>query len=146
PDVLFAIAKARPRTMTELAAVRGATNGQRARSLANAMLDAVARGLEDGVIPDDERAMLERPRLPSGVVKARGGREARLTAWRKAEANRRGVDEQVVLPGHCLQDLADIERAADLDDLARVPGIGGFRVARDGAALLHALAPPVGAP
>ena len=49
-----------------------------------------------------------------------------------------GVDEQVVLPGHCLRDLAD-GAACDLDALARTPGIGRFRVDRDGDALLATL-------
>src|SRR6185369_13497106 len=42
PDVLFAIARARPKTMDELAKIKGATDGHRARSLAKSMLEAVA--------------------------------------------------------------------------------------------------------
>jgi ribonuclease D len=73
------------------------------------------------------------------VAKARRLREQRLTKWRREAAKTRGVDEQVVLPGHCLQDLADLDvpsRAA----IAAVPGLGAFRVERDGDALLAALA------
>lgn len=142
PDVLFAIAKLKPKTMADLGRIKGATSGHRARSLAPAMLEAVAAGIADGGIPDEERAMLERPRLPGTVIKARRGREGRLTSWRKAEAKRRGVDEQVVLPGHCLQDLADLPDGATLDAIAAVPGIGAFRVERDGAAIQAALAAP----
>lgn len=143
PEVLFAIAKAKPKTMADLERVKGATGGHRARALAPAMLAAVAAGLaDDGAVPAEERAMLERPRLPPAVVKARRGREGRLSSWRKAEAKRRGVDEQVVLPGHCLQDLADLPDDSALDAVAAVPGIGAFRVARDGAALVAALAAP----
>lgn len=141
PDVLFAIARAKPKTMADLARIKGAASGHRARAIAPSMLEAVAAGLADGgVIPAEERAMLERPRLPPAIVKTRRGRENRLTSWRKAEAKRRGVDEQVVLPGHVLQDLADLADDASLDAIAAVPGIGAFRVARDGAALLAALA------
>lgn len=140
PDVLFAIARARPKTLEQLARVKGATAGHRARSLGPALLEAVAAGLEDRSIPDAERAMLERPRLPQAFVKARKARESRLTAWRKSEAKKRGVDEQVVLPGHCLQDLADLDDGASLDAIAAVPGIGAFRVERDGAALVAVLA------
>lgn len=141
PDVLFAIARAKPRAMADLARVKGAVSGHRARALAPSVLDAVAAGLADGgVLPAEERVMLERPRLPPAIVKARRGREVRLTSWRKAEAKRRGVDEQVVLPGHVLQDLADLPDGASLEAIAAVPGIGAFRVARDGAALLAALA------
>jgi ribonuclease D len=116
PDVLFAIARARPTT-----------------------LEAVSLGLKDGPIPEAERAMLQRPRPPQSVVKARRARESRLTSWRKAEAKRREVDEQVVLPGHCLQDLADLGEEASLEAIAQVPGIGAFRVARDGHAILSVL-------
>jgi ribonuclease D len=142
PDVLFAVARARPMALADLAEVKGATNGQRARALAGGMIDAVAGGLADDGIPESERAMIERPRPPPGLIRARRGREGRLTSWRKAEAKRRGVDEQVVLPGHCLQDLADLEDGAALEDIAAVPGIGRFRVERDGPALVTALAPP----
>lgn len=143
PDVLFAIAKAKPKTLEDLARIKGATGGHRARSLAPSMLQAVAAGLADrGILPDDERAMLERPRLPQLLVKARRSREGRLTSWRKAEAKKRGVDEQVVLPGHCLQDLADLPEDSSLEAIAAVPGIGAFRVERDGSALLAALTAP----
>jgi ribonuclease D len=140
PDVLFAVARARPKTAAELGAVKGATNGQRARALGPAMIDAVRRGLAEEAVPDAERAMIERPRLPSSIAKARRAREARLMSWRKAEAKRRAVDEQVVLPGHCLKDLADLDDDASIDAVGAVPGIGAFRVARDGAALLATLA------
>jgi ribonuclease D len=89
--------------------------------------------------------MLERPRLPAAVAKARRAREGRLTSWRRAEAKRRGVDEQVILPGHCLQDLADLDDGASLEEVARIPGIGAFRVTRHGAALVAVLAKPVAA-
>ncbi len=144
-DVLFAIARARPKTLEELSRVKGATAGPRARSLGPAMLEAVSRGLADGGIPEAERAMLERPRPAPADIKARRARESRLTSWRRAEAKRRAVDEQVVLPGHCLQDLVDLGDRASLDTIAQVPGIGAFRVARDGQAILDALrdvAPP----
>jgi ribonuclease D len=143
PDVLFAIAKAKPKTMDDLARIKGATSGHRARSIAPAMLQAVAGGLaDDGLLPHEERAMLERPRLPQSVVKTRRGREGRLTSWRKGEAKKRGVDEQVVLPGHCLQDLADLPDGSTLDAIASVPGIGAFRLERDGIAIVAALAEP----
>lgn len=146
PDVLFAIARARPKTMDDLTRVKGAAGGHRARSLGPSMLKAVADGLEDnGVIPEAERTMLERPRIPQGIAKARRARENRLTSWRKAEAKRRGVDEQVVLPGHCLQDLADLDSATQ-ESIAAVPGIGAFRVERDGPALASVLAGPITAP
>ena len=141
PDVLFAIARAKPTSLAELERVKGATNGGRARGIARAMLEAVVAGISDeGLIPDEERAMFERPRIAPALLKARRDREGRLTSWRKAEAKRRGVDEQVVLPGHCLQDLADLGPEATLESIAQVPGIGAFRVQRDGEAIVRALA------
>jgi ribonuclease D len=143
PDILFAIAKAKPRSMDELSGIKGATGGHRARAIASSLLQAVAAGLADGgVLPDHERAMLERPRPPQAVLKARRSRESRLTSWRKAEAKRRGVDEQVILPGHCLQDLADLPDDSPVEAIATIPGIGAFRVDRDGSALALALAAP----
>jgi ribonuclease D len=142
PDVLFEIAKAKPETLDELAKIRGAMGGRRARSIANELLDAVAAGLEDAAIPDDERVWFEKTRIPGAVLRARRAREQRLSKWRKEAAKARGVDEQVVLPGHCLQDLADIEEPT-LEAVAAVAGIGAFRVARDAAALVAALSAPV---
>lgn len=146
PDVLLAIAQAKPRTASDLSRVRGATQGRRAASLADELLAAVEAGVADPTIPDEHRAFLERPRVPSSVAKARRAREQRLSRWRRAEAERRGVDEQVVLPGHCLQDLADIDDAPSLDRIAAVPGLGAFRAARDGEAILTALREPEEAP
>jgi hypothetical protein len=51
----------------------------------------------------------------------------------------------VVLPGHCLKDAADSEPAG-LDELARIPGLGAFRVERDGAAILRTLKGEGGSP
>jgi ribonuclease D len=53
----------------------------------------------------------------------------------------RGVDEQVVLPGHCLQDLVDLD-GTDLDAIAAVRGMGQKRYRLYGAALAVVLAPP----
>ncbi len=64
--------------------------------------------------------------------------DQRLRAWRKAEATRRAVSEQAVLPGHCVSDLA-AALPADLAGLRRIPGLGEVRVTRDGAALLACL-------
>lgn len=144
PDVLFEIAKRKPETLDELAKIRGAMGGRRARSIANELLDAVAAGLEDVTIPDDERVWFEKPRLPGAVLRARRAREQRLTRWRKDEAKKRGVDEQVVLPGHCLQDLADIDHPS-LEAVANVPGLGAFRVERHGEELVAALSAPASA-
>lgn len=137
PDLLFAIARAKPRSREELDRIKGATSGSRARSIAPAML----RAIDAEPVPEAELAFLEKPRLAPAIVKARRARESRLSSWRKAEAKARGIDEQVVLPGHCLQDLADLDGAAP-GSLATIAGLGAFRIARDGEAILKALAEP----
>jgi len=141
PDVLFAIAKSKPSSIDELANIRGAMGGRRARSIANDLLDAVTAGIEDGTIPDEDRVWFEKPRIPGAALRARRAREQRLTKWRKEEAKLRSVDEQVILPGHCLQGLADLEDPT-LEAIAQVPGIGAFRAERDGPALVAVLGPP----
>ncbi|HEX3770814.1 MAG TPA: ribonuclease D [Polyangiaceae bacterium] len=134
-DALLAIARARPTSVDALARLRGAATPE-GREFATALLRALA-GAGDH-IPEDERAHFEPARIPAEEAKRRREREARLTAWRRAEAKRRGVDEQVVLPGHCLKDAAS-PHVRSPADLARVPGIGAFRIARDGEAMATAL-------
>lgn len=139
PDVLFAIAQAKPRTAGDLARIKGACQGRRAASIADEVLRAVAAGIADPTIPDADRVYLERPRVPSNVARQRRAREQRLSKWRRGEAQRRGVDEQVVLPGHCLQDLVVLEQPVTRDAIRAIRGMGAFRVTRDGDAILAAL-------
>jgi ribonuclease D len=134
-EALVEIARRRPATREDAARVRGVP-----ASTAPTLVDDMVRALAAAgdVLPEDERTHLERPRVPTAVHRARRERESRLVAWRRAEATRRGVDPQVVLPGHCLKDAAESEPAG-LDELARIPGIGAFRVERDGEAILRTL-------
>jgi ribonuclease D len=134
-DALVAIARARTTKPRDIARMRGIGAGSPAAStFVEDLARAVAAAGER--LPDDERALFERPRPPTSELRARREREARLMAWRRGEAKQRGVDEQVVLPGHCAKDAVG---ATSLDEVARVPGIGAFRVARDGEAILKAL-------
>jgi ribonuclease D len=136
-EALVAAARARPATAAELARVRGfSLSSPAARFFAEEVVGGIAAAGDS--LPETERARFERPRLPDGVLRARREREVRLLAWRRAEAKRRGVDEQVILPGHCVKDAVEAD-PSDTDGLGRVPGIGAFRVERDGAAILHAL-------
>jgi ribonuclease D len=124
-EALVEIATVRPTSRAELQKIRGASHG-RAAAMVPALLRAVETGIHEADVPEDERAWLERPRIPSDVAKARRAREARVMAWRKAEAARRAVDEQVVLPGHCVKDLAEPEAIA-VEEIAMVPGFGVCR-------------------
>lgn len=60
------------------------------------------------------------------------GREKALTAWRASEAKARGLNEQAILPGHCVRDLA---RLSPGEDISHVDGLGEKRLERYGAAL-----------
>jgi ribonuclease D len=140
-EAMLAVARSRPATLAQLRRVRGAA----VEAIGEEMLRAVSDGLAAGAVPDEERAFFERPRIAREEIEARRKREVRLTAWRKAEAKRRQVDEQVVLPGHCVRDIA--ERGAESTEaLAAIAGIGAFRVARDGEAIVVALRGEVEAP
>jgi ribonuclease D len=136
PDALLALARTRPTTAADVARVRGLGAGPDH----DAFLEDLARALSEAppCLPDDERQRLHPPRLPADEIRARREREARLMAWRRDEAKRRGVDEQVLLPGHCLKHAA-AAAIATAEDLARVPGIGAFRVQRDADAILRVL-------
>ncbi len=82
------------------------------------------------------------PAAPSRAELELGrARHRRLVAWRRIEARARGVDEQVVLPGHCLQELAALE-APSLEHIAAVAGLGKARFNRYGAALEQLLTEP----
>jgi ribonuclease D len=141
-ETLLEIARRRPATREDLARVRGVPASS-ARTLVDDMVRALAEAGDS--LPEDERARMEKPRVPTAEHRARRDRESRLIAWRRDEATRRGVDPQVVLPGHCLKDAAGSEPAG-LDELARVPGIGPFRVERDGEAILRTLRGEGGSP
>ena len=143
-EALIAIARARPTTLDELDRIRGlSTATPEGRAFAAALLPALQSAAD--VIPEDERVYFEPPRISAVEARLRRQRETRLIAWRRAEAKRRGVDEQVVLPGHCLKDAVD-RGAQSVDELSRVSGIGAFRVRDDGDAIVHALRGEAAAP
>ena len=94
--------------------VRGIGDLKRVRGLRQLGSERLAAALEaaehDG--PPDTSP---EPGPPPEERQARKDREQALTRWRKAEAKRRTVDPQVVLPGHCLRDLA---RGIPMDEVA----------------------------
>ena len=134
---LLAVVTARPTTTAQFFRVPGVARGSpEAVRFAERVLRAVPEAGD--TLPPEERARFERPRPPAAVTRARRERETRLLAWRREEAKRRSVDEQVVLPGHCVKDAVEDELSA-VADLQRVAGIGAFRIARDGEAIVRAL-------
>jgi ribonuclease D len=134
-DTLLVLAAQRPTTVEQLRRARKGVSG-RLMQFGDRLVDAIRRGLEDGEAPAADR--MPPVRLEKSVVAARRAREKRLSGWRRAEAKARGVDEQVVLPGHCLSDL--VAGAGDAAAIATVKGLGARRLARYGAVLEGLLA------
>lgn len=139
-DTLLMLSKKRPQSVPELRAMRGLDRG-RGVSITGELLGAIQRGARDRDVPEAERAAFftPPPPVPRELIEARRAREHRLTAWRRAEAKKREVDEQVVLPGHCLQEIAD-RAPTSREELATIGGIGAIRVTRDGDEILRAVA------
>jgi ribonuclease D len=123
-EALVAMARSRPRTLEALAKTR--LSREKLDAVARPFLDAVAQGIADREIPPEERAAIDTPRPPREVLVRRRARDSALSAWRKSEAKRRSVDEQVVLPGHCLKALAEAEDSA-LGTIQACPGFGACR-------------------
>lgn len=136
-DALVAIVRARAAKPRDIARVRGiGTSTPAARAFVEEVARAVAAAGD--TLPEEERALFDRPRPPPTETRARRERETRLMAWRRAQAKERGVDEQVILPGHCAKDAID-DVVTSVEQLTLVPGIGAFRIARDGEAIVRAL-------
>lgn len=138
-DVLMELAKKRPSDPSDLRKLKGLDRG-RGASLVSALRRAIADAVREGDVPAEDRAAFftEPPRPPRVEIEAHRAREQRLTAWRRRVAKGRGVDEQVVLPGHCVQEI--VERVPDdLEGLSSIAGLGARRFERDGSAILAAL-------
>ena len=123
-EALLALARSRPRSLETLAKAR--IPRERLSLVGPPLLEAIARGIEDGDVPPEDRARLDAERPSRDVILRRRSREAALTSWRKGEAKRRGVDEQVILPGHCLKALAEAE-VIDVGTIQSSPGFGACR-------------------
>jgi ribonuclease D len=121
--VLLAIAGHRPRSTKEL--LRFGQTKRLKEEEQSRILSSIGEAIEEGPMEPLARA----PSLPPREVTARKNREKRLQAWRKAEAERRDVHEQVVLPSHCIRWLASA--APDTQEaISRVPGLGHARARR----------------
>ncbi|MSP26602.1 MAG: ribonuclease D [Myxococcales bacterium] len=92
-----------------------------------ALIDATRLG------PTEQPAALPFDRQ---LAQRRKAVEKCVTGWRRAQATERELDAQVVVPGHCVEDVvtALIEHATDRDRfgdaLAAIPGFGAIRSAR----------------
>jgi len=126
---LHEAARRKPRKLKHLRKVRGL------RKVPDAALREALEAAERDGPPDLGPA---EPPPPPEVRNARKAREKALTQWRKKEAEAREVDLQVVLPGHCLRDLAQLDDPSE-EALADIAGLGDKRRARYGDAILRAL-------
>jgi ribonuclease D len=113
--------------------------GHKAQAYAPEFEAALARGAArpDAPVEHLDRLAGEVP-SPAELTR-RKRRRALLLEFRDKEAKARGVDAQVVLPGHCLADITELSeptRAA----LSRVSGLGEVRLERYGAQLVQLLA------
>jgi hypothetical protein len=95
---------------------------------------ALARAEHSSDAPADQLAQLSPPPPSAAELTRRKRRKAALLEFRDAEAKRREVDVQVVLPGHCVGDIVELPRL-DLDSLRSISGFGACRVDRYAALL-----------
>jgi ribonuclease D len=133
---LLAIARARPRDVHSFRRMSGTGLED---EVAQAFIDAIAQGERDGDVPEDERRHFVITRSPSGEIARRRAREEALAQWRAMEAELRGVNPQVVLPGHVLTDIARVGPTT-IETLAEIPGFGAVRVRRYAEAVLSVVA------
>jgi ribonuclease D len=129
---LLALAGARP---TSEAALRALLEAEGAPPAVARHAEAWARAVRDGVADGDAPEGPPAPPDDRALVARRRARDVKLREWRRRRASERGVDEQAVLPGHCLADVAALDEPTP-EALAAVPGLGRARLARDGRELL----------
>jgi len=86
-----------------------------------------ASGHHQGKLSEADAQWLQHPAFDREAAEARKRREKRLMGWRDVEARRRGVNEQVVLPGHCIRRLAEGELKT-ADQILDVKGLGNARL------------------
>jgi ribonuclease D len=137
-------ARRQPKTEDELSRVPG-TSPMALKKMGAQVLEAVKKGVEG------ERPGRPRPAGGNGQRWRRGApgapppeieeRYERLRAWRRARAEARKVEVQVIAPNAVLWAIARAN-PADLDSLAAVEGMDPFRIGQYGQAILQALQSP----
>ena len=132
------VARRIPRSETELARIPGTSAGA-LRRIGPQVIEAVRRGLA--------QEPPEKPRSSSGRFGRGTGapppdveeRYERLRAWRKARAEARKIEVQVIAPNAVLWAIARAQ-PSDLAALGRVEGMDAFRLEQYGPEILAALA------
>lgn len=145
---LAEVARRLPKSEEELARIPGASPNA-VKRVGPQVIEAVARGLAAEPLPKPRPAHLEKGRFRKGSPGAPPPeveeRYERLRAWRKARAEVRKVEVQVIAPNAVLMAVAK-SAPADLAGLALVEGMDLFRVEQYGGEILAALAVPAPAP
>lgn len=130
-ELMLQICRAKPDSPR---AFRALVERRRPGLSAEEWCEAVRRGIEDGDVPEEDKVYFERPSVLPAFAERRRRREGQVQAWRKAEALRRGVNEQAVLPGHCAHAVAhalatEITAGERREAICRLPGLGEKRLA-----------------
>jgi ribonuclease D len=133
--LLLTLAARRPRTRKEMLRF-----GQLTR-LHDEELDRILASIRQAVADGPRAAMPRAKPMPQQQVEARRGRQERLAAWRRSEARRRNIHEQVVLPTHCIRWLTAMAPVC-LEGIVRMPGLGHARAERYAQRLLSILQEP----
>lgn len=117
-DTLLEVAEKRPRTLGELAAIKGMTPGQIHRH-GDSILAAIAAGL---ALPEDELPRFPRQRREEP---ANGAKERlkRLKQWREQQSAVLKLEPGVVAPNWLLEGIAEINSTS----ISALNGISGMR-------------------
>jgi ribonuclease D len=123
--LLLTIADQRPRSIHDLLRFRAVKRLDQGNQ--DKLLRAIREALAKGPASTPPPPPAERP--THKVLAVRKGLEKRLQTWRRAEAERRQVNEQVVLPTHCMRRL--VNALVDTPEaVAAIPGFGPARAER----------------
>ena len=135
-DLLLAeVARRQPRSEEEVLRVPGAQSGV-LRRLAPQILEAVRAG-QSGA-PPAPRGGQSAPWKRGAPDREVEERYQKLRAWRKARADARQVEVQVIAPNAVLMAIARTAPRT-IEELSRVEGMDSFRVQQYGAEMLAAL-------
>jgi ribonuclease D len=128
---LAEVARRLPKTEEDVGRIPGAP--QTVRRLAPQVLEAIRKGLESEPLGRPRPAGGSGPPPPEVEE-----RYERLRAWRKARAEARKVEVQVIAPNAVLRAIAR-KNPGDLAALGQVEGMDSFRTEQYGAEILVAL-------
>ena len=134
--LLIAIAQRKPTTPAELSHYRPV--GKLPSHERAALLHAITKAITSNNEPSNERHATPNP-IPPAVRATRKGLENRLREWRRTEAAQRQVNEQAILPSHCIRRIVDSPPHTP-EQLAALPGFGPSRTKRYASVVLGLVA------